>query len=136
VAGTEQVVLGDLVYCKENPSEKVTGIAGPECDVDCGDSYDTNNEDEVSGDIHEKINSYVKVSFLIFANDGGLSLNQVIALEVCPFVMTYLSGKLLSIVCLICRHRDTSMHILLVIYIFSHFIYCYYIDNLSSKMKV
>ncbi|WJX85532.1 tRNA pseudouridine(13) synthase [Trifolium repens] len=58
--GTEQVVLGDLVYCKENPSEKVTGIAGPECDVDCGDSYDTNNEDEVSGDIHEKINSYVK----------------------------------------------------------------------------
>lgn len=58
--GTEQVVLGDLVYCKENPSEKVTGIVGPECDDDRGDSYDTNNEDEVSGDIHDKRNSYVK----------------------------------------------------------------------------
>jgi hypothetical protein len=92
VAGTEQVVLGDLVYCKENPSEKVTGIVGPECHDDCGDSYDTNNEDEVSGDIHDKRNSYVKVSLLVFAYDRDLLLNQVIiALDVCPF-MSYLFG--------------------------------------------
>ncbi|XP_058738635.1 multisubstrate pseudouridine synthase 7 isoform X1 [Vicia villosa] len=59
--GTEQVVLGDLVYCKENPSEKVVEIVGLDSGDDCGDSYDTNNEDEVTGDIHDNRNSTVKV---------------------------------------------------------------------------
>ncbi|CAI8615545.1 unnamed protein product [Vicia faba] len=59
--GTEQVVLGDLVYCKENASEKVAEIVGLDSGDDCGDSYDTNNEDEVSGDIHDNRNSIVKV---------------------------------------------------------------------------
>lgn len=67
VAGTEQVVLGDLVYCKENPSEKVVEIVGLDSSDDCGDSYDTNNEDEVTGDIHDNKNSTVKVSLFIFA---------------------------------------------------------------------
>lgn len=76
MAGTEQVVLGDLVYCKENPSEKVAEIVGLDSGDDCGDSNDTNNEDEVSGDIHDKSSSNVKVSLLIFAYDRGLLLNQ------------------------------------------------------------
>ncbi|PNY05200.1 multisubstrate pseudouridine synthase 7-like protein, partial [Trifolium pratense] len=76
--GTEQVVLGDLVYCKENSSEKVTGIAGPECDDDCVDSYDTNNEDEVSGDIHEKINSYVKAVNAEDLNSKCYTIDDVI----------------------------------------------------------
>ena len=67
LAGTEQVVLGDLVYCKENPVGKVTGIVGPECDDGFGDRYDSNIEDEVSGDIPEESNSYVKVSLSILA---------------------------------------------------------------------
>ncbi|CAJ2631517.1 unnamed protein product [Trifolium pratense] len=76
--GTEQVVLGDLVYCKENSSEKVPGIAGPECDDDCVDSYDTNNEDEVSGDIHEKINSYVKAVNAEDLNSKCYTIDDVI----------------------------------------------------------
>ncbi|XP_057439468.1 multisubstrate pseudouridine synthase 7 isoform X2 [Lotus japonicus] len=59
--GTEQVVLGDLVYCKENPSGNVRELIGPECEEDCSGTHDSNNEDEVSPDVHEGINSHVKV---------------------------------------------------------------------------
>jgi len=71
VAGTENVVLGDLVYCKENSTGKVTEFVGSEYAEDCRGRYDSNNEDEVSGEIHEEINS-VKVSLLILAHCRGL----------------------------------------------------------------
>lgn len=71
MAGTEQLVLGDLVYCKENPPRNVTGLVGSECDDDCGDRYELNNEDEVSGDIQEEQNSSVKVSLLNLAHFRG-----------------------------------------------------------------
>jgi len=66
VAGTEQVVLGDLVYCKENSTAKVTDFVGSEYPEDSSGGYDSINEDEISVDIHEDINSCVKVSRLIW----------------------------------------------------------------------
>lgn len=76
MAGTEQVVLGDLVYCKENPPSKATEIVGSECDDDCGDIYDSNIEDEIPEDIHDKSNSSVKVSLLILACGRSMLQNQ------------------------------------------------------------
>lgn len=75
MTGTDQVVLGDLVYCKENPSGKVTGLVVSEFEDDCGDRYDSSNEDEVSGDIHEERISYgIKVSLFILVHYRGLLL--------------------------------------------------------------
>ncbi|KAL1313111.1 multisubstrate pseudouridine synthase 7 [Arachis ipaensis] len=76
--GTEQVVLGDLVYCKENPTGKVTGIVGPECDDDCGDRYDSNIEEEVSEDTQEESNNYVKVVTAEDLNLGCYTIEDVI----------------------------------------------------------
>ncbi|XP_061340409.1 multisubstrate pseudouridine synthase 7 isoform X1 [Gastrolobium bilobum] len=76
--GTEQVVLGDLVYCKENPAGKVTGLVGSECDDDCGDRYDSHNEDEISGDIHEERSSYIKVVNTEDLNSGCYTIDDVI----------------------------------------------------------
>lgn len=88
VAGTEHIVLGDLVYCKENSTGKVTEFAGSEYAEDCGDRYDSNNnEDDVSEDIHEEIKSNVKVSLLI------LLIEEVASAQ------------------LKCRFRNMSLHI-------------------------
>ena len=62
VAGTDQVVLGDLVYCKGDNTENVSG-GMPECE---DDSYnvadDSNHLDEISGtDLPEERNNLVKV---------------------------------------------------------------------------
>ncbi|MED6123561.1 hypothetical protein PIB30_050248 [Stylosanthes scabra] len=76
--GTEQVVLGDLVYCKESPTGKLTGIVASECDDDCGDRYDSNIEDEVSADIQEESNSYVKVVTAEDLNSGCYTIEDVI----------------------------------------------------------
>ncbi|KAK7337896.1 hypothetical protein VNO77_18486 [Canavalia gladiata] len=76
--GTEHVVLGDLVYCKENPTGKVTGLVESEHDDHCGDRYDSNNEAEVSGDIHEEINSYVKVVSDEDLSSGCYTIDDVI----------------------------------------------------------
>ncbi|XP_027933602.1 multisubstrate pseudouridine synthase 7 [Vigna unguiculata] len=60
--GTEQVVLGDLVNFKGNSTAKVTEFVGSEYTEDCsGGGYDSNNEDDISVDIHEDINTCVKV---------------------------------------------------------------------------
>ncbi|TKY61401.1 Multisubstrate pseudouridine synthase 7 [Spatholobus suberectus] len=76
--GTEHVVLGDLVYCKENSTGKVIKLVGSEYAEDCGDRYDSNNEDEVSGDIHEEINSYVKAVDAEDLNSGCYTIDDVI----------------------------------------------------------
>lgn len=67
MAGTEQVVLGDLVNCKENSTAKITEFVGSEYPEDCSGGYDSSNENEISVDIHEDINSCVKVSRFILA---------------------------------------------------------------------
>jgi hypothetical protein len=62
VAGTDQVVLGDLVYCKGDNTEKVSGGL-PECEDDSyNDVDDSNHLDEISGtDLPEERNNLVKV---------------------------------------------------------------------------
>ncbi|KAG4928903.1 hypothetical protein JHK84_054451 [Glycine max] len=75
--GTENVVLGDLVYCKENSTGKVTEFVGSEYAEDCRGRYDSNNEDEVSGEIHEEINS-VKVIDAEDLNSGCYTIDDVI----------------------------------------------------------
>ncbi|KAL5156087.1 Multisubstrate pseudouridine synthase 7 [Glycine soja] len=75
--GTENVVSGDLVYCKENSTGKVTEFVGSEYAEDCRGRYDSNNEDEVSGEIHEEINS-VKVIDAEDLNSGCYTIDDVI----------------------------------------------------------
>lgn len=62
VAGTDQVVLGDLVYCKGDNAENVSG-GMPECEDDSyNDADDSNHLDEISGmDLPEERNNLVKV---------------------------------------------------------------------------
>ncbi|RDY08040.1 hypothetical protein CR513_07775, partial [Mucuna pruriens] len=76
--GTEHVVLGDLVYCKENSTGKVTELVGSEYAEDSGDRYDSNNEADVSQDIHEEINSYAKVVDAEDLNSGCYTIDDVI----------------------------------------------------------
>ncbi|KAF1892198.1 hypothetical protein Lal_00036557 [Lupinus albus] len=77
--GTEQVVLGDLVYSKEIPSGKVMELVEPECVDDCSATNDNNNnEDEVSGDFHEEKNSNVKVVTSEVLNSGCYTIDDVI----------------------------------------------------------
>ncbi|KHN31449.1 Multisubstrate pseudouridine synthase 7 [Glycine soja] len=75
--GTENVVLGDLVYCKENSTGKVTESVGSEYAEDCSGRYDSNNEDEISGEIHEEIDS-VKVVDVEDLNSGYYTIDDVI----------------------------------------------------------
>ena len=62
VAGTDQVVLGDLVYCKGDNTENVSG-GMLECEDDSkNDADDSNHLDEISGtDLPEERNNLVKV---------------------------------------------------------------------------
>ncbi|CAJ1961042.1 unnamed protein product [Sphenostylis stenocarpa] len=76
--GTEQVVLGDLVNCKDNSTTKVTEFVGPEYAEDCSGGYDSNNEDEISRDIHEDINNCVKVVGAEDLNSGCYTIDDVI----------------------------------------------------------
>ncbi|CAL5339704.1 unnamed protein product [Camellia sinensis] len=58
--GIDQVVLGDLVYCKGESTEKVTGISSSECEGDsCNDTYECSQLDEISETVlpEEKSNS-------------------------------------------------------------------------------
>lgn len=63
LAGIDQIVLGDLVYCKEACTEKVTGIVKSECEDDSSnDVHDCSHLDEISEtDLPEAINNPVKV---------------------------------------------------------------------------
>ncbi|XP_022642412.1 multisubstrate pseudouridine synthase 7 isoform X2 [Vigna radiata var. radiata] len=77
--GTEQVVLGDLVYCKGNSTAKVTEFVGSEYAEDCSaGGYASNNEDDISVDIHEDINTCVKVVDDEDLNSGCYTIDDVI----------------------------------------------------------
>lgn len=70
MAGTKQVVLGDLVYCKGDNAEKVTRVVNSEFDDDgCSDAFDSSHFDEISEtDLPEERNDPVKVSCLIISH--------------------------------------------------------------------
>ena len=63
VAGTERVVLGDLVYCKETETEKERGVGNAECEDEvCPDTFDSHDLDEISStDLSDERNNLVKV---------------------------------------------------------------------------
>ncbi|KAJ1413903.1 Pseudouridine synthase, TruD [Sesbania bispinosa] len=73
-----KLVLGDLVYCKENPSGKNTGLVGSKCDDNCGDRHDSNSEDEVSGDTDEERYGDVKVVNAEDLNSGCYTIDDII----------------------------------------------------------
>lgn len=63
MAGTDQVVVGDLVYCKVDDTEKEALGVNSECEDDkCDETYDCSHLDETSGtDLPERKNILVKV---------------------------------------------------------------------------
>lgn len=67
MAGTKQVALGDLVYCKGDDTEKLRSVVSPEFEDDeCNDAFVSSNFDEISEtDLPEERNSPVKVRCLI-----------------------------------------------------------------------
>lgn len=67
VAGTDEVVVGDLVYFKGDDTERETLGVNSECEDDsCDDMYDCSNSDPTSGTHHpERKNTHVKVNSYI-----------------------------------------------------------------------
>ncbi|GAV81172.1 TruD domain-containing protein [Cephalotus follicularis] len=77
--GTDQVVLGDLVYCKEDDTEKETGGASSECEDDnCDDTYDCHLH-EVSGtDVSKGRSNLVKAVTAEDINNGNYTIDDVV----------------------------------------------------------
>lgn len=69
MAGIDQVVLGDLVYCKEDCTGKVTMTVNSELEDDgCNDTHDCGHLDEISEiDLPEEKNNPVKVGCFFLA---------------------------------------------------------------------
>ncbi|XP_059435871.1 multisubstrate pseudouridine synthase 7 [Corylus avellana] len=78
--GADQVVLGDLVYCKGDDTERVTGCVNSECEDDNGnDACDSNNLDEIAGaDLPEEINNSVKVVTAEDILTGNYTIDDVV----------------------------------------------------------
>ncbi|KAE8010054.1 hypothetical protein FH972_006452 [Carpinus fangiana] len=78
--GADQVVLGDLVYCKGDDTEKVTGCANSECEDDNdNDACDSNNLDEIAGaDLPEERNNSVKVVTAEDILTGNYTIDDVV----------------------------------------------------------
>ncbi|XP_024017328.1 multisubstrate pseudouridine synthase 7 [Morus notabilis] len=78
--GTDQVVVGDLVFCKEHNIEKVKGTASADCkDEDSNAIFGSHDIDEVSGaELPEERNNPVKV---VAAEDilaGNFAIDDVV----------------------------------------------------------
>lgn len=78
--GFDQVVLGDLVYCKGDDSEKETVGVNSECNDDnCDDTYDCSHLDETSGtDLLERKNTLVKVVTVEDVSAGNYTVDDVV----------------------------------------------------------
>ncbi|KAL3591363.1 hypothetical protein D5086_010003 [Populus alba] len=78
--GFDQVVLGDLVYCKGDDSEKETVGVNSECNNDnCDDTYDCSHLDETSGtDLLERKNTLVKVVTVEDVSAGNYTVDDVV----------------------------------------------------------
>ncbi|XP_054804003.1 multisubstrate pseudouridine synthase 7 [Prosopis cineraria] len=75
--GIEQVVLGDLVYRKDNAAGNGTGFVGLDCSDSCNSGGNSSNEDEEM-DVHEESNSHVKVMTTEDLEAGCYSIDDVI----------------------------------------------------------
>ncbi|KAL0005616.1 hypothetical protein SO802_013177 [Lithocarpus litseifolius] len=77
--GTDQVVLGDLVYCKGDNTGNVSG-GMPECEDDSyNDADDSNHLDEISGtDLLEERNNLVKVVTAEDIHTGNYTIDDVV----------------------------------------------------------
>ncbi|XP_011032430.1 PREDICTED: multisubstrate pseudouridine synthase 7 isoform X2 [Populus euphratica] len=78
--GFDQVVLGDLVYCKGDDNEKETvGVNSESNDDNCDDTYDCSHLDETSGtDLLERKNTLVKVVTVEDMSTGNYTVDDVI----------------------------------------------------------
>eukprot|EP00257_Ricinus_communis_P013254 XP_015570652.1 multisubstrate pseudouridine synthase 7 isoform X1 [Ricinus communis] len=78
--GTDQVVVGDLVYCKGDDTEREIGSANSACeDDDCEDMYGCSNLDETSGtDLSERKDTLVKAVNAEDLSTGNYTINDVI----------------------------------------------------------
>ncbi|KAK4273551.1 hypothetical protein QN277_021931 [Acacia crassicarpa] len=74
--GTEQVVLGDLVYRKDNAAKNGTGFVSPDCSDSFNNGDNSSNEDEEL-DVHEE-NSHVKVITAEDLKAGCYTIDDVI----------------------------------------------------------
>ncbi|XP_028770719.1 multisubstrate pseudouridine synthase 7 [Neltuma alba] len=75
--GTEQVVVGDLVYRKDNAAGNGTGFVSRDCSVSCNNGENSSNEDEEM-DVHEERNSHVKVMTAEDLEAGCYTIDDVI----------------------------------------------------------
>ncbi|XP_015875444.2 multisubstrate pseudouridine synthase 7 isoform X1 [Ziziphus jujuba] len=78
--GTDKVVLGDLVYCKENDTEKVREVVNAEYeDEDCNDAFDSHDLDEISTtDIPNERTNLVKAVSAEDILNGGYTIDDVV----------------------------------------------------------
>ncbi|KAG6647237.1 hypothetical protein CIPAW_07G064800 [Carya illinoinensis] len=78
--GSNQVVLGDLVYRKGDDTEKVTGHVNPECEDDNHNNvYDSSNPDEISEtDVPEERNDLIKVVTTEDIVTGNYTIEDVV----------------------------------------------------------
>ncbi|WCJ43912.1 hypothetical protein M5689_024619 [Euphorbia peplus] len=77
--GSEKVVVGDLVYCKEDSTEKETKVINPECEHDTSDDmYDCSNLDDIPGPDLQLKNALVKTLAEEDLSIGNYTINEVI----------------------------------------------------------
>ncbi|PON73871.1 Pseudouridine synthase [Parasponia andersonii] len=78
--GTDHVVVGDLVYCKEHGTEEEKEIANAECeDEETNDVLDSHDLDEISGtDLPEERKNLVKAATTEDILSGNYTIDDVV----------------------------------------------------------
>ncbi|PON87117.1 Pseudouridine synthase [Trema orientale] len=78
--GTDHVVVGDLVYCKEHDAEEEKEIANAECeDEETNDVLDSHDLDEISGtDLSEERKNLVKAVTADDILSGNYTIDDVV----------------------------------------------------------
>ncbi|XP_021282430.1 multisubstrate pseudouridine synthase 7 isoform X2 [Herrania umbratica] len=77
--GSNEVVLGDLVYCKGNDAEKVKVVPTEHEDNNFEDAYDYSQLDEISGtDLPEGKNNLVKAITAVDISTGNYTIEDVV----------------------------------------------------------
>ncbi|XP_062004871.1 multisubstrate pseudouridine synthase 7 [Rosa rugosa] len=83
--GTDRVVVGDLVYCKGNETEKVIGIVSSECvdenvnDENCDDTFDPSHLDDISEtNIPEARVNVVKAVTAEDIDNGNYTIDDIV----------------------------------------------------------
>ncbi|KAF3454342.1 hypothetical protein FNV43_RR04789 [Rhamnella rubrinervis] len=78
--GTDHVVLGDLVYCKENETGRERGVGNAEYEDEvCPGTFDSHDLDEISGtDLPDERNNLVKVVNAEDIRSGSYTIDDVV----------------------------------------------------------